>query len=440
VGIGASAGGLEACRKLVSALPVGNGMAFILVQHLDPSHASMMVDLLGGHTRMPVLQAVEGMRLEPDHFYVIPPGVYLSVKGGALHLSQPLAPHGARLPFDFLLGSIARAYRARVVCVILSGTGADGSLGLGVVKAHGGYVIAQDPGEADYDGMPRSAITTGAVDSVLRIAVMAGAIVANGRGDANPKAVDQATGNRVGQILPQIIELLRANTVHDFTLYKPGTLERRIERRMAVGSIGAIDHYLKTLRSDPNELDRLAKDLLINVTGFFRDSTVFDLLAEAIIPPLVRDHSPDRPLRIWIAGCSSGEETYSLAMLFREQIVASRRDIKLQVFASDVDPDAIASAREGFYLVSIEADVSPGRLARFFAKEQAGYRVLPELRSCVVFTVQDLLADPPFSRLDFVSCRNLLIYLKLEAQAKVVSIFHFALREGGFCSLATLKP
>ena len=239
--------------------------------------------------------------------------------------------------------------------------------------------------------------------------------------------------------LPEIIDLLRTKTAHDFTLYKQGTLQRRIERRMAMAAIETddMDRYLEILRSDTSELDLLAKDLLINVTSFFRDPKVFDLLAEKIVPDLVRSQTPDQPLRIWIAGCSTGEETYSLAMLFREQITAAKRNIKLQVFASDVDPDAVASAREGLYPETIEADVSPARLARFFSKEDHGYRVLPELRAAVVFTVQDVLADPPFSRLDLVSCRNLLIYLRPEAQAKVVSLFHFALREGGILLLGS---
>ncbi len=239
--------------------------------------------------------------------------------------------------------------------------------------------------------------------------------------------------------LPEIIDLLRTRTAHDFRLYKEGTLQRRIERRMAMAAIETddMDRYLDLLRRAPSELDLLAKDLLINVTSFFRDPKVFDLLAAKIVPDLVRSHSADHPIRIWIAGCSTGEETYSLAMIFREQITAAKRAVKLQVFASDVDPDAVATAREGLYPATIEADVSPVRLARFFSKEEHGYRVLPELRAAVVFAVQDVLADPPFSRLDLVSCRNLLIYLRSEAQAKVVSLFHYALREGGILVLGT---
>jgi two-component system, chemotaxis family, CheB/CheR fusion protein len=436
VGIGASAGGLDACRKLVDALPARNGMAFILVQHLDPTHESMMADLLASHTSMTVRQATDGMPVEPDHFYVIPPGTDLSVGDGVLHLSRPLARHGMRLPFDFLLRSLAAVYGARAVCVILSGTGADGSLGLKAVKEKGGLVIAQDPNEAGYDGMPRSAIVTGAVDLVLPVAKIPEALLKHGRETVRKRAPD-GSGPRdeaeAADWLPRIIELLRTKTTHDFTLYKPGTLQRRIERRIGMAGIasGHAERYLDLLRSDASELDLLAKDLLINVTSFFRDPKVFDFLAEKIIPGLVRNQPPDHPIRIWIAGCSTGEETYSLAMLFREEIVAAKRNVKLQLFASDVDPDAVASAREGLYPEEIEATLSPERLARFFSKEDHSYRVLPELRAAVVFTMQDVLADPPFSRLDLVSCRNLLIYLRPEAQAKIISMFHFALREGG---------
>ncbi|HXA24044.1 MAG TPA: chemotaxis protein CheB [Acetobacteraceae bacterium] len=438
--IGASAGGLDALRKLLAALPAANGMAYILVQHLDPTHESMMVALLAGHTSMAVRQATNGMPVERDQLYIIPPGSYLSVGNGALHLSQPQARHGARLPFDFLLHSLADEYGARAICVILSGTGADGSLGLKAVKEKCGLVIAQDPDEAGYDGMPRSAITTGAVDLVLPVAEIPEALVKYDRRMALTRAHEGSVPQEAEHgWLPEIIDLLHTRSNHDFRLYKPGTLQRRIERRMAMAAIGAddMDRYLEILRSDTGELDLLAKDLLINVTSFFRDPKVFDLLANKIIPDLVRSHSPDQPLRIWIAGCSTGEETYSLAMLFQVEITASKRNIKLQVFASDVDPDAVARAREGLYPETIEADVSPERLVRFFSKEGNCYRVLPELRAAVVFTVQDVLADPPFSRIDLVSCRNLLIYLRPEAQAKVVSLFHFSLRESGILLLGS---
>jgi two-component system CheB/CheR fusion protein len=440
VGIGASAGGLDACTKLVEVLPANNRMTFILIQHLDPTHESMMVDLLAGHSSMTVRQAENGMRLERDHLYVIPPGTYLSVGNGALHLSKPQARHGARLPFDFLLHSLAEEYGERAVCVILSGTAADGSLGLKAVKEKRGLVIAQDPDEAGYDGMPRNAILTGAVDLVLPVAKIPYALAKYDRRMALTRTQNTLRSQETAEDwLPEIVDLLRTKTTHDFRLYKSGTLQRRIEHRLAMAAIETddMDRYLEILRSDARELDFLAKYLLINVTSFFRDPKVFDLLAEKIVPDLVRSHPPDKPLRIWVAGCSTGEETYSLAMLFREQITAAKRNIKLQVFASDVDPDAVANAREGLYPETIKAEVSPERLARFFTKQDQGYRVLPELRGMVVFTVQDVLADPPFSRLDLISCRNLLIYLRPEAQERVISLFHFALREGGLLLLGS---
>jgi two-component system CheB/CheR fusion protein len=440
VGIGASAGGLDACRNFLDALPANCGMAFILVQHLDPTHESMLVDLLAGHTSMTVLQATDGMPVKHDHLYIIPPGTYLSVELGVLHLSQPQARHGTRLPFDFLLNSLAADCGTRAICVILSGTGADGSVGLKAVREKGGLVIAQDPDEASYDGMPRNAILTGSVDQVLSVGKMPVAL-----GKYRPQsAIKLPQSGLVSQDdghdrLSEIIDLLFTKTAHNFTLYKQGTLRRRIERRMGLATIEPRDmsKYLKLLHSDPKELDLLAKDLLINVTSFFRDPKVFEFLAEKIIPDLIGGQTPDHILRVWVAGCSTGEETYSLVMLFREAITSAKRNIKLQVFASDVDPDAVAIAREGFFPQAIEADVSAARLARFFTREDHGYRILPELRAAVVFTVQDVLADPPFSRLDLVSCRNLLIYLGPEAQAKTISAFHFALRDGGVLLLGS---
>jgi two-component system, chemotaxis family, CheB/CheR fusion protein len=437
VGIGASAGGLDACRKFVSALPTETGLAFILVQHLDPSHESMMAELLDGHTTLSVQQATDGQAIEVEHLYVIPPGAYLSVADGMLHLSRPTARHGARLPFDFLLKSLAAAYGPRACCVILSGSGADGTLGLAAIKKRGGLVVVQDPKEAAYDGMPDSAIRTGLVDLVLPVSEVPAAL-AHRDHQKTPLPPNGVSTNK-GAGLAEIVDLLRRKTAHDFTYYKEGTLERRIHRRMTLAGIEAKDmqRYHAILDRDSSELELLAKDLLINVTGFFRDPKVFDLLAEKIIPEMVSKHEPSRPLRIWIAGCSTGEEPYSLAILFREEIAAAKLNIKLQVFASDVDPEAIVSAREGLYPTTIESDVSSQRLDRFFTKEDHGYRILPELRATVVFTVQDVMVDPPFSQLDLVSCRNLLIYLGLEAQVRVLSLFHVALRPGGVLLLGS---
>lgn len=433
VGIGASAGGLDSCKKLLSGLSGSYRMAFILVQHLDPAHESMMVELLSEHTSMKVLQAGDGIPIESNHLYVIPPGMYLSVDDYTLRLSKPLARHGTRLPFDFLLHTMATNFGQRAVCVVLSGTGSDGSLGLKTIKENHGLIIVQDPEEAAFDGMPRSAIMTGAVDFVLPVAKIGDALVTYDQQMASSEQYSEYPSAGSGDRLPEIVDLLRAKTAHDFKLYKPGTLKRRIERRRATLGDAAPDmsHYLHLLRSDARELDLLAKDLLIHVTSFFRDPRTFAFLAEKIIPDLVRNHAPDHNIRIWVAGCSTGEEPYSLAMLFLEQIEAENPSLKLQIFASDIDPDAIASAREGLYPNTIKNDVSAARLDRFFTKEDHCYRVTPALRSKVVFTVQDLLTDPPFSRLDLISCRNLLIYLRPEAQEKVLTLLHFALREGG---------
>nr|WP_272904300.1 chemotaxis protein CheB [Xanthobacter agilis] len=430
VGVGASAGGLEASKRLLAALPRDHGMALILVLHLDPTHESMMAALLAPHTSMTVRQAADGMPIAPYHLYIIPPGFYLSVEAGHLRLSAPDAPHGARLPFDFLLKSLVAEYGAGAIGVILSGTGADGSLGLKALKDKGGLTIAQDPEEADYDGMPRNAIAAGAVELVLPVAKIPEALLTRGAPPADPPMTSA---------LAQILDLLRASTTFDFTLYKPGTLQRRTERRMALASIGIdeMDRYLELLRNNPAELELLAKDLLINVTSFFRDPKVFEFLAEKVIPDLVRTHPLDRPLRVWVPGCSTGEEAYSLAMLFSEAFAAAGRGIRLQVFASDIDPDAVALARDGFYPRAIADDLSPERLERFFSKDVQGFRIAPELRAMVVFTVQNVLADPPFSRLDVISCRNLLIYMGPEAQAKIISLFHFALLEGGLLLLGT---
>lgn len=429
VAVGASAGGLDAFRTLLQSLPADIGMAFVLVQHLDPSHDSLLVNLLAGYTQMPLQMAAQGMPLEPDHVYVIPPGHFLAVQAGLFKVTAPTGARGARLPFDFLLRSMAVEYRDRVVCIVLSGTGADGTVGLQAIKEAGGLVIAQSS-EAAYDAMPASAIATDQVDLVLPVAEMATALIRRRDG-----AVQD-----LGPVLPQtiiepfaaIIDLVRRRTSQDFAAYKPGTLTRRIERRMAMAALKPTDTaaYLEALRNNPAEIEDLAKDLLIHVTSFFRDPQVFDRLAKVTIPALVAEH-PDRPLRIWVAGCSTGEEAYSIGILCLETLKAAGLTTKPQIFASDIDAGAVALARDGVYPLSIASEISPERLATYFVKESRGFRVSADLRATVVFTVHNLLGDPPFSRLDMVSCRNLLIYLGIDAQAKAVSLFHFALRPDG---------
>lgn len=436
VAMGASSGGLEAASVLLDTIPPTTGMAFLVVQHLDPTHESMMVDLLAGHTAMDVIEATDGCVIRPDHVYVIPPGRYLTVHDGALALSPHQTSHGARLPFDVLLRSLAEECGRRAIAVVLSGTGADGSGGLPALKNAGGYAIAQRPDDASYADMPRNAIDTGRVDRVLALEDIAQALSDRNRAIAQASAVPTVPAISA---LTAIIGFLNDKTAHDFRQYKAGTLERRVERRIVLLGLerGNLTGYLDRLRADPAERDLLAKDLLINVTRFFRDPAIFAALAQTILPDLVRHLPEHKALRIWIAGCSTGEEAYSIGMLCRDAIKASGRDIKLQLFASDVDPDAIATAREGLYPFDIETTVPQDQLARYFVRDDDGYRVATALRDDVVFTVQDLLSDPPFSKIDLVSCRNLLIYLNPEAQAKVISLFHFALREGGVLVLGS---
>jgi two-component system CheB/CheR fusion protein len=443
VGIGASAGGLDACTKLVAAIQPGGGLAFVLVQHLDPNHPSMMAELLAGRTALTVRDAEDGLRLAADHLYVIPPGTILSVANGALHLSPRRAKQGARLPFDVLLQSLAAAYGPQAACVVLSGTGADGSAGLVAIKDAGGLVLVQDPAEAAYDGMPRSAIATGRTDRVLPVGSIPVALT-DWRHHELPAMLDQMLSTQTGTEQPElaaIVDLLRSATRRDFADYKHGTLERRAERRMAMAGMAPdeMGRYLQLLKDDGGELNLLAKDLLIHVTGFFRDPAVFDYLAESIVPDAVRQHSSGKPLRIWVPGCSTGEEVYSLAMLFQEEITRAGRPITLQIFGSDIDVDAVAAAREAVYSASAVESISADRLSRFFSEEDDTWRVSAELRALVVFTVQDVLSDPPFSRLDMISCRNLLIYLQPDAQEKAVSLFHFALCEGGLLLLGPVE-
>jgi two-component system CheB/CheR fusion protein len=437
VAIGASAGGLEAISRLFEQMPANSGMAFIVVQHLEPTHKSMMAELLAGHTAMPVAEAVEGCALRADHVYVIPPGRFLSVRAGLLHLSPADTQSGARQPFDHLLRSLAKTCPTRTIAVILSGTGGDGSAGLQALHEAGGSAVAQSPEEAEFSGMPQSAIATGLVDRIVALADIAQALrdlateMPSRRAQAEPASADFA----------DILIALKDCTGHDFRAYKPGTIGRRIERRMGLRALRPEDRgaYLDVLRRDPAECALLGQDLLINVTSFFRDPAVFEALGASVVPDILARLAPDQPLRVWVAGCSTGEEVYSLAMVCREAIIASKRDIKLQIFASDLDADAVAFAREGAYSPDIAKQVPADRLERFFTHDESGYRVTPSLRGHVVFTVQNVLVDPPFSRIDLISCRNLLIYFNLEAQAKAIALFHFALNEGGVLVLGSAE-
>lgn len=438
VAIGASAGGLEAVARLLAALPAETGMAFLLVQHLDPNHESQMAELLARHTPMRIREAAEGMEIVPDELVICPPGQFLTVRYGVLHLSRPAQPRHARLPIDFLIRSLARECGPRSVAIILSGTGADGSGALVALQQSGGHILVQDPEEAEYDGMPRNAVVTGLADAVVPLGGMPQELSRLAREITAAIAPPQMHPRVRDEVdIQAIISLLRERVGQDFSAYKRGTLKRRIQRRMGLRGLpaGAVAQYREELASDQEECAQLAQDLLINVTSFFRDPAVFALLEREIVPELIGNVAANQALRVWVVGCSTGEEAYSLAMIFRDAVMASRRDIKLQIFASDIDAQAIAVAREGFYPLTIADEIPADRLARYFVAEDNGYRVTSGLRGSVVFTVQDVLNDPPFSRMDMVSCRNLLIYLKPEAQAKVISLFHFALRESGVLML-----
>jgi two-component system CheB/CheR fusion protein len=438
VGIGASAGGLEAFEQFFAHLPAAteSGMAIVLVQHLDPTHKSILSDLVKRYTSMQVHEVEDGMAVEPNCVYIIPPNKDMALLHGTLRLMAPGAPRGLRLPIDFFFRSLAQDQRERAICIVLSGTGTDGTLGLKAIKEVGGMAMVQDPQSAKYDGMPRSAIATGLVDYILPAREMPEQLIAYvqhafGRAprkapDAVPKAVD---------LHKKIFVLLRAQTGHDFSYYKQNTVRRRIERRLALHQIEKLDAYVRYLQQNPLEVEALFRELLIGVTSFFRDPEAFEVLAEGAIPRLLAGKGPGEPLRVWVPGCSTGEEAYSIAMLFQEQVEAKRLDLKIQVFATDIDREAIDKARAGLYPNSIAADVSPERLARFFHQEETAYRIKKTTRDLVVFALQNVVEDPPFSKVDLISCRNLLIYMGPELQTKVVPLFHYALNQGGFLFL-----
>lgn len=436
VGVGASAGGLETFKRLFSNMPTNSGMAFVLVQHLDPNHESIMAELIGKSTEMPVWQVTDEMEIEPDHVYMIPPNSDLVIDDRILRLKEQTKERGIRMPIDSFFRSLARQCRERAICVVLSGTGSDGSLGLKAVKETGGLVIVQDPEEAQYDGMPRAAVGTGMADFVLPVEDIPEKLSKYARhpyidGEDNAKLFDKDSKDE----LQQIIALLRERTDRDFRSYKRGTLSRRIARRLSLNHIEDLDQYLEFLRSDKEEVERLFRDLLIGVTAFFRDPEAWEILERKVIYPLVREKPKGETLRIWVAGCSTGEEAYSMAILVREIFADLGRTPDFQIFATDIDDAAIDIARAGTYPKSVGADVSEERLAHFFDAEGNEFTVKKSLRETVVFAPQNLLSDPPFSRLDLVSCRNLLIYLNSGVQQKVIPLFHFSLAREGYLFL-----
>jgi two-component system CheB/CheR fusion protein len=428
--MGASAGGLEAFTRFFQAMPPDSGMAFVLIQHLDPTHESLTAELLGKHTKMPVRQVAGDVPVLANQVYVIPPNKYLSISKGILRLTPPQVERRAmRMPIDFFFRSLAEDQQERGIGILLSGTGTDGTLGLKEIKMVGGMAIAQDPRTIQHGGMPQSAIANDAVDHVLPVGKMPETLLKYAQ---HPYlAVGEATADTGADDLTRILALVRARLRFDFSGYKKGTLLRRVRRRMGLRHVEGMLDYLRLLRGDPDELKALFKDLLIGVTRFFRDPPAWQFLEEKVLPALVRERDPAAPLRLWVAGCGTGEEAYSLGMALIEQVQATQRGNPIQIFASDVDEEGLDFARAGVYPESIAADVPAGRLSRFFLKGENSYRVSKELRECVVFARQNLIADAPFSRLDLISCRNLLIYLEPDVQKRVVSLFHFALVDGG---------
>ena len=435
--IGASAGGLDAFKRFLAGMPPNSGLAFVLVPHLDPRHESLMVELLSSHTAMPVCEAAHRMTIEANHVYVIPPNKYLAVRNGRLILSPPTARHGPTA-IDFALRSLAEDQKDNAIGIILSGTGTHGTLGLKEIKLGGGIVMVQDPTTAEFDQMPRSALASGiAVDYVLAPEKMPAALLGYsrhvGRGHGHEAESTDAT---VLGGLKTILDSLLSRTKSDFRPYRKNMLVRRIRRRMALLQIDDVRKYIDRVSQDAAELNCLRKDLLIGVTAFFRDPEAFDELKARVLPKLIERATAEVPVRVWVPACATGEEAYTIAMLLIEQFRAAGKEPHIQVFATDIDEESMRLARQGVYPESIVNALSPERLQGFFSRKDAHqYQVGEQLRECIAFAPQNVIKDPPFSRMDLISCRNVLIYLEPDVQAGIISRLHFALNEGGFLLL-----
>ena len=432
VGLGASAGGLEAFEQFFRKVPRHCGMAFVLVPHLDPSHVSVLTEILQRSTAMPVVEAQDQMAVAPNGVYVIPPNRDMAIFHGALQLSVPEQPRGHRMPIDAFLRSLAEDQGEQAIGVILSGTGTDGTLGLRAILGAGGVSFVQEPATAKYNGMPTSAIQAGYATYVLPVEKIPEALLAGIRALAVRQEVPPAAASGLSRILM----VLRSGTGHDFSQYKKTTIGRRIARRMSQHDIEDTEVYARYLKEHPAEVQSLFKQLLINVTSFFRDPEAFATLKGDILPQLFAGKPGGYVFRVWVAGCATGEEAYSIAILLREFMDETRQEFKVQLYSTDLDEDAIAVARSGVYPPNIVQDVLPERLRRFFVKVEAGYRVKKEIREMVVFAIQNAIKDPPFTKLDLVSCRNLLIYLEPELQNRLILAFHFALKSGGVLFLS----
>jgi two-component system CheB/CheR fusion protein len=434
VGIGASAGGLDALTDFFAACPADCGMAFVVIQHLDPSHVSYMAGLLAKHTTMAVAQAEDGMEVRANSVYAIPPNKFLIVKEGKLHLTEPIKRDGIRMPIDFFFRSLAQEEHENAIAVLLSGSGSDGTLGIREVHGVGGIVLVQDPTTAQFDFMVRSAMATGLVDSVLPAAQIPAALVEYTR-QADGKGAPSPAPETVKENVQSILSILESQSKNNFQVYRKPTVWRRIQRRMGLNRMTDISDYARFLRESPDEAARLSKDMLIGVTSFFRDPEAFEELRAKVIAPLVGKNASAAPLRAWTAGCSTGEEVHSIAILMREEMLRNKKSFPLQLFASDIEAEGLKCAREAIYPESIASDVSEERLGRFFIKKDNSYHIIKDIRESVTFAAHNLLVDPPFMKMNLISCRNLLIYIEREMQKKLYTLFAFALSPGGYLFL-----
>ena len=437
VGIGASAGGISAFETMLPLLAPDAGLAYVLVQHLDPDHESALTTLLARAAKIPVVEIKDQAIIQPNHVYVIPRNASLTIAGDSLQLKPPLEQRGHRTPIDGFFTSLAAAKGENAAGVILSGTGSDGTIGLRAIKEHGGLTVAQD--DAEYDGMMRSAVRSGMVDFVLPLQQIPAKLTDYFRHLTDVDGRKGADGVRqeAADHLAQICALLRTRTGHDFTGYKDKTVARRVQRRMQVLQIDEVPDFIERLRKDPQEVDALLQDLLIGVTNFFRDPQAFEALEREVIPHLFEGKGPDDSVRIWVPGCSTGEEAYSIAILLREHMPKGQSAPKLQIFASDIDEQSLQIARIGRFPSTIAKDIPPARLERYFVREDGTYRIASDLREICLFSSHNLLRDAPFSKLDLIACRNLLIYLTPDLQNRLIPLFHYALNDGGFLFLGT---
>jgi chemotaxis methyl-accepting protein methylase len=440
VGIGASAGGLEALEEFLRNVPPNCGIAYVVVQHLDPTHEGMLVELLQRVTPMPVAQVTDQMVVQRDRVYVIPPNAELSLLHGTLHLLPLRAPRGLNLPIDLFFRSLAEDQQERSIGVILSGMGSDGTLGLRAIKEKAGASFVQALASAKFDGMPHSAIDAGLADVIAPVGELPGRIVSY-CSHAHVAQSRVHVEDKAQSALEKIFIILRTHTGNDFTLYKRSTIERRIDRRMGLHQIDGLNSYVRFLRENPSEVDLLFQELLIGVTSFFRDPTEWETLKRDVLPGLISVRAASGVVRAWVAGCSTGEEAYSLAMVIKEALEPFKgtKHVSVQIFATDLDRQAIDRARQGRYPENIVADVSPERLRRFFVREETGYRIGKEIRESVVFAPQNIVMDPPFTKVDILSCRNLLIYLAGDLQKRLIPLFHYCLNPGGALFLGSAE-